>query len=288
MADSAAYKMEYKLFKTIKTASDMEKYFDARWKSHRNKFYHYTNLDAIDKILENSRFRISNISRFNDLNDTNQFAGDSQLHYSLCFSVGKQENLPLWYLYSGVNGKGGRLGFTSNAINEMIATASFTLCEYNYDAPQEIREEYAIAREKDFLLEVRDFVYANYDSEKQVYTLRYSNLVNENLSQSEGDHFFDAHPGFKKGLIWSYEKETRIHIQLVGAMAELVTRNENKQYAIFMNFHSALRGKIFADLAPECDDKELVLKNHPNIRRLDEEYKSVNYSKHKGEIRMRL
>ena len=288
MADGAAYKMEYKQFKTIETASDMERYFDTRWKSHRNKFYHYTNLDVIDKILEKSRFRISNISRFNDLNDTNQFDGNSQLHYALCFSVGRQENLPLWYLYSGTNGKGGRLGFTSNTINEMLETAIFTLCEYNYDAPQEIQKEYTITKGKDFLLEIRDIVYANYDREKQVYTLRYSNLVNENLSQSEGDHFFDAHPGFKKGLIWSYEKETRIHIQLIGTMAALVTENDNKQYAIFMSFHSALRGKISVDLAPECDDKELVLKNHFNIQKLDEEYQSVNYSKHKGEIRMRL
>ena len=44
---------------------------------------------------------------------------EPKCNYSLCFSTGVNENLALWYLYSGMNGKGGRIRFTSNKVKKV-------------------------------------------------------------------------------------------------------------------------------------------------------------------------
>ena len=95
---------EWKCFPYLKNANELEEYFNARISGHK-EFFHYTTLKAINSILQNKYFCISSVDRFNDKKDREQF-GDSdeqKKYYSLCFTSGVNENLSLWYLYSGIN-----------------------------------------------------------------------------------------------------------------------------------------------------------------------------------------
>ena len=281
-------KVEYWEFRNITTRLGLEEYFHDRGKNHPNRYYHYTSLENIEHIFKDKRFRISNVSRFNDKIDCMQFGEPINLYYSLCFSVGKRENLPLWYLYSGVDGRGGRLGFTSSAIRELCDSAIFTLCEYDYDNPTTEFPTIPLKPSVDFELNIRDVLYANFDNEEHTSELRYSNLVNNIISSEEVRKYLAAHPGFWKSLIWSYEKETRLNIKLLGDKARLVTADAKKKYAIFMEIPSVIWSRMTLDLAPENDDMDKVLQEYPYINKFQKENKAVAYSKHKGEIKMKL
>ena len=81
----------------------METYLDGREYEHGG-YFHYTKLEIADSILRNREFWLSNVSGFNDTVDSGQFGKGEQPYFSLCFSTGLSENLPLWYLYSGIDG----------------------------------------------------------------------------------------------------------------------------------------------------------------------------------------
>ena len=112
------YKIKWNQFSKIKTIDELTGYMHREY-NHSN-FFHYTKLCVIDSILEKNQIWASCVNGVNDLKDKIQF-GDKvtqREYYTLCFSTGVHENLPLWYLYSGKDGKGGRIRFTSKMVKK--------------------------------------------------------------------------------------------------------------------------------------------------------------------------
>ena len=119
-------KIQWNYFSKIETAEDLSSYFDSRTQGH-SYFYHYTSLGAINAILSNRTFRISNVKRFNDKKDSEQFGENKDVFFSMCFSTGQNENLSLWYLYSGIHGNGGRIRISQATIKKILENSEFIL-----------------------------------------------------------------------------------------------------------------------------------------------------------------
>ncbi len=49
----------------------------------------------------------------NDQEEANRHLKDQERVFALCFCNSNTEKIPLWYLYSGLSGKGAALGFTA-------------------------------------------------------------------------------------------------------------------------------------------------------------------------------
>lgn len=121
-------KYEWHDFDNLETADQLTDYLDGREFTH-GSYCHYTRLGIIDSILSNNTFQMSCVAGFNDKIDAEQFK-DPRRFYSLCFSTGVNENLSLWYLYSGMQGHGGRIRFTANSVKKLIQSSTYELWEY--------------------------------------------------------------------------------------------------------------------------------------------------------------
>ena len=100
-------KWEWNEFNKFRTVDDIENYLPGREYEHCG-YYHYTSRRAADNILSSKQFWLSSVKGFNDQLDKEQFDEQSTC-FSLCFSTGVHENLPMRYLYAGADGEGVKL-----------------------------------------------------------------------------------------------------------------------------------------------------------------------------------
>jgi hypothetical protein len=283
--------LEYRDFPQIETCEDLINYLDGREYSH--KYYlHYTNIKAINSILGNG-FWISCVDGFNDECDSVHFGKDKKYFYSLCFSTGINENLPLWYLYSGITGEGGRLRFTKNKIKQLIESSTYQLCEINKDkneAPKVIIDKLVDGESmkksfKDILYFHENELYKNKPCE---LGLKYNNMTNYNVPQSEFQSYLIKYEKFTKDSIWYFEKETRLLIELIGAAKEII--DKDKDYVIVMKFPADINKWIKLDFAPEISDKKYgeILSKYDNINNFVKDTSNAKLSKYHGKIHMNL
>ena len=110
---------------TLKNADDLENYIkyraakpgaEEKYEENRayfhNNFYHYSKLKSITEILKSQSFLLSRCGCTNDPMENE--IKDKDRCFALCFSSGTDENIPMWYLYSGVEGQGGCLTMTKS------------------------------------------------------------------------------------------------------------------------------------------------------------------------------
>ena len=274
-------------FPHLRTADELEKYFDVRTQGHK-EFCHYTTLGAIDSILGSKTIRISSVDRFNDKIDRQQFdtLSGPKMYYSLCFSTGTHENLSLWYLYSGVNGKGARISLTYNKLNRCIKQGRFYLTEYDYINNKSVGEKIPLNQGKNMSLVLRDVLYSNHARDGTKVDLKYNTMTNHgNVSAEELEKFKSGRVGFNKGLIWYYEKETRLLIELIGDAAKLI--EPDKDYAVLWELTDKLIKKIKITCAPEISDGS-ELDKYSNIKKFMFETSKISLSKNAGEIEMNI
>jgi hypothetical protein len=126
--DCLQYK--YRDFKKLRRKDDLCEYIEKRNYNH-GEYCHYTSLSVIDSILKNREFWLSCVNNFNDKKEVEGFENmGKKSYYSLCFATGVNENLSMWYLYSGLSGKGGRIRFKkSTALKEIFKNAKFMIFE---------------------------------------------------------------------------------------------------------------------------------------------------------------
>lgn len=278
---------EWKNFTKLKTADELQKYFDNRIYGHK-EFFHYTTLNAINKILENKTIRISSFDRFNDKKDTEQFSSllEQKQHYSLCFSTGKNENLSLWYLYSGVNGKGGRISLTYNKLTEFINKGEFYLVEYDYENNRSIGVSLPLTNGKNMRFQLRDILYSHCDRDGMYVDLKYNTMTNyDNVLIEEYDKYKFNTLGFHKSLIWYYEKESRLMIELVGDAAKAI--DENKNYAIFWKLTDEQIKYFKIMCGPEIADKS-ELECYKHIKKFIFDTSRTCLSENAGDIEMNI
>lgn len=278
-------------FGNLQSCQDLEEYLAGREYQH-SKYFHYTDLNAVDGILKNKGFWLSNVSGFNDTVDTEQFGTDPQPFFSLCFSTGIHENLPLWYLYSGVDGRGARIQLTSVGIRDLIQNGSFSLCRINGEHKAE--QIMPLKRGETMELSFRDVIYAQPQDKEGKYALKYNTMTNYQLTAEEFESYRSQHVGFCKGLIWFYEKETRLLVRLKGiAEAEWKQRtktNPEDDLRVVLSFDKSLYKRIKITLAPNIsrEDIEPALKGKDGIVEFLKQTSFIQPSQYAGTVKMRL
>ena len=272
-------------FGEIQNISELEEYLYGREYGHGH-YFHYTNLGSIEKILEGKSFRISNVQVFNDQKERKVFGSEEHLYFSLCFSTGINENLPLWYLYSGLKGDGGRVGFTKSSIRKLIENSEYELIQLDEDRKKQVGDAICSLKENDTMRSIfKDVIYFGKDEHDKMY-LKYNTMTNHKISNNEIEKLKTNMKGFCKSLIWFYEKETRLLIKVTGDAAKKI--DVKKNYAILMQFDEKLRDSIYVTFAPEIDDIQKAIADKKAIQSHMLKTSRIDESRYKGEIKMKL
>lgn len=294
-------RVQWNNFSKITNTKDLSGYLTREYE--HTEYNHYTDLKTIDNILKKRELWISDVRAFNDKKDTEQF--EDRLCFSLCFSTGVNENLSLWYLYSGIDGKGGCISFEKKKIRQLIENAKYKL--YKFKDNKEPKEICDIEKGKNANIDFADVLYFSeeYPSKKREeenMALKYNTMTNYNIPKKEFLKFKENNMGKLKSLIWYYEKETRLLIELTdeNLKKEVNECNEKyyasnnncgeaqkEHYKIIMNFSHLKPNDFKLVLAPgNIDYSEIV--QYENIVKYCTETSNVNLSLHKGEIDFKL
>lgn len=272
-------------FRHVNNIEELKKYFEGREYRH-TYFYHYTTLKVIDSIIGNKEFWLSCVSGFNDKRDVRQFGNSAKEYYSLCFSTGVNENLSLWYLYSGLDGKGGRIKLKPARIRTLIEKGTFELYEYDNNYKIKTNKICTLKKGKDMETELRDILYLRESDGK--FSLKYNTMTNYNFTDNaEFEKIKNHWCKFSKGLIWYYEKETRLLLHLTGEIKNIV-ENSNKDYVVVLKFDDEILKNIEVDFAPEITDIDTALKSFDNMRNFKKTKSNINLSEYSGDIQMNM
>ncbi len=276
-----------KSFGDLATKEELNEFMNKSYK--HTQYCYYKPLNIINEVLKNREFWLTPVDGFNDEQDIAEFPEEERkFYFALCFATGVNENLPMWYLYSGPDGKGGRIRLTRNFLDKLIKSGTFTLCRCPKDnkPPEEVRT----LKENDMECTFGDILY--YKDAGETVDLKYNTAKNYNkIKSSDFELYRQTHIGFCKQIIWYYEKETRLLIKLCGDAAKTVEDDKSK-FIIKLSFDEKLFKRIKVDLAPQADDVIEMFKNNSSnfsgILELIQATTSVQNSQYHGQIKMRL
>lgn len=265
-------------FTECSKAEDFIDFFDndEQYTRHTN-YYHYTTLANVDSILNTQKLLLSNPSK---KNDENEKQNDVNL-FSICFSTGTSENLPLWYLYSGIDGKGARIGMKKSLFLQMTKSPKLSIVRL-LDKKIELIKE---LQEGEYEISCRDVLYLGRDTaNKNMYRAKYGGNT---INRIEADIFSEFQSKAKtknivlKGLIWFYEKETRIQVKV----NEGVLPKETDKCYVAIDI-SDIFDKFSVRFAPESDLNSVDIDEKPGLKKWT--YTRIEKSDYENEIKMNL
>lgn len=290
---------EWKDFPALVCADDLENYIkyaktnndtgNGAQRAYRHEgFYHYTKLYNIEKILSGKSFLLFNPGASNDCSEDS--IKDKKRKFMLSFSTGIHENIPMWYLYAGVDGKGGRLSFTKSHIRDIVHCATYSLIEVDGDKKPIDGGVSISLSPSDFKCTLQDIIY--YEDSGNAVTLKYNTMTNNGkVSQHEFEKFREKNDAFVKSLAWYYEKETRLLIELSDGALSLL--DSDKKYAVklyFGDLKKVLKSMRLL-LAPEVREVSNLLlytDKYPAIVQFLLNSSNVQCSGLKDQVRMNL
>lgn len=216
-------------------------------------------------------------------------ARESNPYFSLCFSTGLSENLPLWYLYSGIDGHGARLQVSKTWVRDLIRHGTFHLCRIKDNKADPIMP---LTIQESMELEFWDVIYAQ--PRDSCYALKYNTMTNYQIQTHEFEKYMAKHIGFCKSLIWYYEKETRLLVHLIGE-ADAEWRRQiqgisTENLKVTLSFNDTLFRRIKLTLAPNIAPDEIdgYIGDKDGIQQLLRATSSVHASQYAGTIKLRL
>lgn len=215
----------------------------------RAVLWHYTNIDALYKILSSRAFRFSRIDRVNDLLEKKPLEIDSVYKgvYVACFNHNSKEKIPLWNMYTK-RGIGVRieLEFYDNKIHEFF-----------YDINRsDMTEKYRSYQFTDFTSSMHDIEYSD-----EIKILP--------VIQNEKEIYIDPQAiAFEKTTAWDYEEETRILMFTVKYV-----NNDTPSHIDFLLDYSQIKSiKIVFDPWMSSEMKKSIeltvkhyMKDYPNL-----------------------
>lgn len=235
-------------FKDIVTANQINSLIEEKSYSH-TYYYHYSDLDGINGILNSKKIYVSSMCFSNDISEHSKFGDETYRYFQLCFSTGTTENLPLWFLYSGTNGKGGRISLSKKSIQKWINFENMKM-----ELVCDIKETNDILKNNENCkIEFKDIIYCHKESGK--YRLKYNTQVNNNFYDSEMQSVEKDNKGFLKDIIWFYEKETRLLVKVAENMIDktLFQHAEKSPYRIELSIPDNCYKDIGIMLSPVFD-----------------------------------
>lgn len=198
-------------------------------------FRYYTTQKTLKSILnrDGAFFYISNYSEMNDLDEATLHSKEKDKIHALCFSNTDNESIPMWYLYSGLLGKGACLRFTPGLMKEFIQSID-VVYPVKSDMTVDLSTKLHIG--KDF--EIKHGWVCYYENKKNFFYRNEWYRINNDV-----DDFF-RNNYFLKRYPWYYEREYRIVIINK-------TQNVYKKLAIPFRDNVLSSKKLSIILAPE-------------------------------------
>ena len=288
-----------KKFGELSTAEEFIEYIEQGQWRHQT-YSHYSLIANIDKILGSKVMWFSPSPKLNDLKEKEDD------FYSISFCAVCSENIPMWYLYGGVDGKGARIDLSKanfcrwlsrgdqSKMRKLLVLMKNENGQWNADTSaeaQEILSEGVLSIEAGDVLYIAENTESNYNSEdKKHYRAKYNSFVNnDHIDEALADALYKRFGCFCKPLPWFYEKEFRIVVRVSGALKERLERGENKLGISLEPIFS----KIKVVLGPERDrdfreEFKQTIDNFPGIRELSSQAGPVRPSDLVSGITMRL
>ena len=234
-------------FKECQTAEVILRFFQDDERALRHTcYYHYTSLDTVDDILKSKVLWLNSLAESaNDIEESDRYKKLDKNIYSACFSTGTSESLPLWYLYSGIDGKGARLELKQNDFKKLVGNElKILLLEMEGNSDREVGR--TTLAESDYKFLCHDILYIGKDSQKpNKNRIKYNNNTKNGVTDDCAKKIKEEYERFYKGLIWFYEKETRIQVEIADGVME-----EGKSYKVAISLESVYNN-LSIRLAPE-------------------------------------
>ena len=119
-----------------------------------------------------------------------------------------------------------------------------------------------ILSENNYKLLCHDILYIGKDSQKlDKYRIKYNNNTMNGVAASYAEKIKEEYERFYKGLIWFYEKETRIQVEIADGVLE-----EGKSYKVAISLESVYND-LSIRLAPEFGNvPPEIFTNYDGIR----------------------
>lgn len=159
-------------------------------------FWYYTSVKTANLILQNKCIHISNLTNMNDVDESKLHNEEKDFVHCLCLCNSNTEKIPMWYLYSGITGKGVALGLTPSVMLELIRSI---------DTVTNVEGNVILKRDKDFILDCGWIFYRKIDNTSKVmFKRKWYSLTDPDRFEKD-NYFIKSYP-------WEYEKEFRIVI----------------------------------------------------------------------------
>lgn len=299
-------------FNKLETCDNLEAFFGSmkrkspkREEYRHGAYFYYTTLNTMDRILgEEGVLWLTSVSGFNDEKDTEQFGEQERYSFALCLSTEKGENLPLWYLYAGADGCGARLRMTPGSLRKMFEGSECSLVREKQEKGEEewkTEKSFNLERGKNVEIELRDVIYAGNEGSKK-FILKYGIQTNRKVTKAEYEIYQRAHVGFHKGLLWQYEKESRLLAVVKGDAKRMIDEEKpdaRTRYHIELKMTDAVKKSMRICLAPNIVEKNENKGNNKNkdfnaacdgLENIKKYYdkKRVEFSRYAGTVRLTM
>lgn len=201
---------------------------------HTN-FYHYTSFEKLKEILDSSSIWLTQLKESsNDKIEKDFYKNSGKYLFSLCFSTGTSESFPLWFLYAGADGLGARIKIRQKIMKEWLDP---TIERTSRLVPKNSAKFYLLIKsnsdkiplqKEDFEYSLHDILYCGPDSEHiGKYRLKHNGNTRNSLCKEDYEKIRASYQTFQKGLIWFYEKETRLQVEIKNkALQRMIDENE--------------------------------------------------------------
>ena len=191
---------------------------------------------------------------------------------------------------------------TKGAVRSLIENGRFCLCrsipkeQQDFLGP-ELGNDVELEPGNDMDLEFRDMVYVREPEGNEACSLKYNTMTNYQVPAEEFRKYKKSHCGFCKGLIWYYEKETRLLVRVKGkAKAHLDQWREayrnipDISYRIELSFNESLMKWMKIMFAPNIKETEIaeILRNYEGIQNLLKLASPIQPSGYAGTVQFNL
>lgn len=207
-------------------------------------FWYYTRLSTADRVLKNHEFWVSSLGDMNDLDELELHEEEKEKVYALCFCNSNSEKIPMWYLYSGIAGKGASLGLTPSRMLRFLRSLEAVEGE-NVSGK---RDTLSVGSDIELL-----FGWVFYRKSREPDQIRYKNkwfTLQDPDVFADGNYFLKAYP-------WEYEREFRLLF---------INRTETQYKRLIVPIPETLCDELKVRLGPEL--KESELERNDNLERI--------------------
>lgn len=216
-----------KNYKSLESkATDFSKY----------NFCYYTTLGTLEKIFLGRYFYASNFSEMNDLDEAEAHMSNQERVHALCFSNSNSESVPMWYLYSGLLGRGACLKFTPAKMIKFIKSIKYV----HPVIAGKPDESISLVVGKDIEIQ---YGWIYYQSDNNSYHFK-----NKWYAVTDNAEDFIASNYFIKQYPWHYEREFRI---------VFINNSDSTYERIAVKIDDSLIKTLKVILAPEIKKDEI-------------------------------